>query len=87
MESLDVVKWVRRKINISNGASQVLDPKISQNFQQEMLRALEIAIQCTNVNPDKRPSMFEVLRMLQSVDTTTTAGLLSIESSISSCSL
>lgn len=79
MESLDVVKWVRRKINISNGASQVLDPKISQNFQPEMLRALDIAIQCTNVNPDKRPSMFEVLRMLQSVDTTTS--LLSIESS------
>lgn len=69
---LDVVKWVRRKINISNGASQVLDPKISPNSHKEMVRALEIALQCTNVNPEKRPeSMSEVLRMLQSIKSST----------------
>lgn len=70
-ESLDVVKWVRRKVNITDGALQVLDPEISTSHQQKMLKALEIALGCTSVVPEKRPSMFEVLRALQSLGSTT----------------
>ncbi|GKV34640.1 hypothetical protein SLEP1_g43001 [Rubroshorea leprosula] len=66
-DSLNIVKWVRRKINITNGALQVLDPKISNSFQQEMLVALEIAQRCTAVMPEKRPPMLEVVRALQSL--------------------
>ncbi|XP_044469056.1 probably inactive leucine-rich repeat receptor-like protein kinase At5g06940 [Mangifera indica] len=70
-ESLDVVKWVRRKINITNGAFQVLDPRIPNSSQQEMLGALEIALRCTSVMPEKRPSMFEVVKALQSLSSRT----------------
>ena len=71
-DSLDVVKWVRRKVNISNGAFQVLDPKIlNSSSQQEMLGALEIALRCTSVMPEKRPSMFEVVKSLQSLGSRT----------------
>lgn len=70
-ESLDIVKWVRRKVNITNGAYQVLDPKISDSAQQEMLGALDIALRCTSMMPEKRPSMFEVVRALQSLDSRT----------------
>lgn len=72
-ESTDIVKWVRRKINITNGAFQVLDPKISNSSsQQDMLGALEIALHCTTVMPEKRPSsMFEVVRALQSLSSRT----------------
>lgn len=70
-ESLDIVKWVRRKINITNGALQILDPKIPSSAQQAMLGALDIAIRCTTVMPEKRPSMFEVTRALQSLDSKT----------------
>lgn len=66
-DSLDVVKWVRRKINITNGAIQLLDPKISGSSQQQMLEVLEIALRCTAVTPDKRPSMADVVRELQSL--------------------
>lgn len=66
-EPIDVVKWVRRKINITDGALQVLDPKISNSSQQDMMGALEMALRCTSVMPDKRPNMFEVLRGLQSL--------------------
>jgi serine/threonine protein kinase len=66
-DSVDIVKWVRRKINITNGAVQVLDSKISNSSQQEMLAALDIAIRCTSVLPEKRPSMLEVIRALQSL--------------------
>ncbi|OMO70188.1 hypothetical protein COLO4_28714 [Corchorus olitorius] len=69
LDSLDIVKWVRRKVNITNGAVQVLDPKISTSSQKEMLGALEIAMRCTAVMPEKRPSMFEVVRTLQSLNT------------------
>ncbi|XVE96024.1 hypothetical protein REPUB_Repub02eG0185900 [Reevesia pubescens] len=71
LDSLDIVKWVRRKVNITNGALQVLDPKISSSFQTEMLGALEVALRCTAVMPEKRPSMFEVVRTLQSLNTRT----------------
>ncbi|XP_065857730.1 probably inactive leucine-rich repeat receptor-like protein kinase At5g06940 [Euphorbia lathyris] len=70
-ESLDIVKWVRRKININNGAVQVLDPKISKSFQQEMLGALDIAIRCTSVMPEKRPAMVEVVRGLLCLSSST----------------
>ncbi|PQQ10355.1 putative inactive leucine-rich repeat receptor-like protein kinase [Prunus yedoensis var. nudiflora] len=70
-ESLDIVKWVRRKVNITNGAVQVIDPKITNSSQQEVLGALEIALRCTSVMPEKRPPMSEVVRSLQSLDSRT----------------
>lgn len=66
-DSLDVVKWVRRKVNINNGSFQVLDPKISSSSNQEALGMLEIALQCTSVMPEKRPSMCEVVVALRSL--------------------
>lgn len=71
VESIDIVKWVRRKINIKNGLVQVLDPRISKNFEQEMLGALDIAIRCTSVLPEKRPSMVEVVRGLMCLTSST----------------
>lgn len=70
-ESLDIVKRVRRKVNIRNGAIQVLDLKISSSSQEDMLQALEIALRCTSVMPEKRPSMSEVVRLLQSLGSRT----------------
>ncbi|MQM20588.1 hypothetical protein Taro_053612 [Colocasia esculenta] len=67
-DSLDVVKWVRRKINTTNGGFQILDPKISNSSQQEMLAALDLALRCTSVMPEKRPTMLEVVRSLQSLE-------------------
>jgi serine/threonine protein kinase len=66
--SLDIVKWVRRKVNITNGVHQVLDTKISQTCHQEMVGALDIALRCTSVVPEKRPSMLDVIRGLQSLE-------------------
>lgn len=74
--NLDVVKWVRRKINITNGSLKVLDPKISSSSQnlEQILEALEIGLRCTSVMPEKRPSMAEVVRALQSLESTTFQG-------------
>ncbi|OIW01846.1 hypothetical protein TanjilG_07141, partial [Lupinus angustifolius] len=70
-DSLDIVKWVRRKVNITNGVQQVLDPRISHTFHHAMIEALDIALSCTSVLPEKRPSMVEVVRDLQSLESRT----------------
>lgn len=63
-ESVDVVKWVRRKINVTNGPFQVIDPKVSNSSHKEMLGALDLALHCTSIMPEKRPGMAEVVRTL-----------------------
>ncbi|KAL3841228.1 hypothetical protein ACJIZ3_025819 [Penstemon smallii] len=65
--SVDVVKWVRRKINITNGPLEVLDPKVSSPppSKEQMLGALQVALCCTSVSQQKRPSMSQVLHSLE----------------------
>lgn len=70
-DSLDIVKWVRRKVNITDGVSQVLDQKMASSSQKEMVVALDIALRCTSVMPEKRPSMSEVVKSLQSLGSRT----------------
>lgn len=61
----DIVSWMRRRINLIDGTSQILDPSISRTAQQGMQAALELAVRCTSVKPDQRPAMYEVVRLLQ----------------------
>lgn len=63
-ESVDVVKWVRRRINMTNGPFQVLDPKVSSSYQPDMLRTLDLALHCISIMPEKRPAMTEVVKNL-----------------------
>lgn len=79
--SLDIVKWVRRKINIANGSDHVLDPRISASSKQEMVGALELGIHCTSVMPEKRPSMTEVIKALQTLGSTSSSRRLQFTSS------
>ncbi|OIW11438.1 hypothetical protein TanjilG_26805 [Lupinus angustifolius] len=67
-DSIDIVKWVRRKVNLTNGVQQVLDPTISHTCHQAMVGALDIALSCTSVVPEKRPTLVEVVRGLQSFE-------------------
>ena len=62
---VDIVRWVRRRINMTDRASQILDPSISHTARQGMQAALELALRCTSVMPDQRPAMDEVVRLLQ----------------------
>ncbi|VAH33296.1 unnamed protein product [Triticum turgidum subsp. durum] len=63
----DIVSWVRRRINLIDGASQILDPSIPRTEQQGMKAALELAVRCTSVKPDQRPDMYAVVRSLQAL--------------------
>lgn len=51
-----------------NGLLQVLDPIIAMNISKEeetMVELFNLALSCTNPNPDDRPNMNEVLSSLE----------------------
>ncbi|KAG8082342.1 hypothetical protein GUJ93_ZPchr0014g47315 [Zizania palustris] len=64
-DSVDIIRWVRRRINVTGGTAQILDPGISRTAEQGMQATLELALRCTSVMPDQRPAMDEVVRSLQ----------------------
>ncbi|KAJ0266231.1 inactive leucine-rich repeat receptor-like protein kinase [Hirschfeldia incana] len=67
-EALDIVKQVRRKINLTDGAAQVLDQKIlSSSCQSDMLKTLDVALDCIAVAAEKRPSLFQVIKALEGI--------------------
>lgn len=73
-ESLDIVKQVRRKINLTAGAAQVLDQKIlSDSCQSDMLKTLDIALDCTAVAAEKRPSLVQVIKVLEGISSSVSA--------------
>ncbi|KAM7526675.1 hypothetical protein LguiA_016577 [Lonicera macranthoides] len=67
-ESIDIVEWVRRKINNKAvGVGEALDLDIAgecKHVQEEMLLVLRIALLCTAKLPKDRPSMRDIITML-----------------------
>ncbi|KAK2455219.1 MDIS1-interacting receptor like kinase [Trifolium repens] len=64
-ESIDIVGWIRRKID-KNSPEEALDPSVGncKHVQEEMLLVLRIALLCTAKLPKDRPSMRDVIMML-----------------------
>jgi len=67
-DMIDVVKWVRGKVNTKDGVWKVLDSKIRESSEQDMVAALKVALLCTSVLPQRRPSMREIVEMLELVN-------------------
>jgi serine/threonine protein kinase len=70
-EALGVVEWVRASVHLNKGrvSKSVLDPALLQSNDSaatsEMLSVQEIALLCTQRNPADRPSMRDVVSMLE----------------------
>ncbi|RDY07056.1 MDIS1-interacting receptor like kinase 1, partial [Mucuna pruriens] len=64
-ESIDIVGWIRRKID-NKSPEEALDPSVGncKHVQEEMLLVLRIALLCTAKHPKDRPSMRDVIMML-----------------------
>ncbi|PHT48484.1 Leucine-rich repeat receptor-like protein kinase TDR [Capsicum baccatum] len=63
-----IVDWVRSKMKSRNGINDVLDKNIGAScprVREEMMLMLRIALLCTSRNPADRPSMRDVVSMLQ----------------------
>ncbi|XP_059663692.1 MDIS1-interacting receptor like kinase 1-like [Cornus florida] len=66
-ESVEIVEWIRRKIQYNKALEEALDPSVGncRYVQEEMLLVLQIAMLCTAKLPKDRPSMRDVITMLQ----------------------
>lgn len=63
-----IVDWVRSKIKSKDGLKDVLDKNAGAScspVREEMMQMLRIALRCTSRNPADRPSMRDVVLMLQ----------------------
>ncbi|TYI52157.1 hypothetical protein E1A91_D12G227700v1 [Gossypium mustelinum] len=63
-----IVDWVRSKIKNKNGVIDILDKNAGAScasVREEMMQMLRIALLCTSRNPADRPSMRDVVLMLQ----------------------
>lgn len=67
-EGNSIVDWVRTKIKAKNGLIDVLDKNAGAScasVREEMMLVLRVALICTSRNPADRPSMRDVVSMLQ----------------------
>nr|XP_043614136.1 leucine-rich repeat receptor-like protein kinase TDR [Erigeron canadensis] len=67
-EGNSIVDWVRSRIKSKDGTNEVLDNNAGGScnlVKEEMLCILKIAMLCTSRNPADRPSMRDVVTMLQ----------------------
>ncbi|XP_015968109.1 MDIS1-interacting receptor like kinase 1-like [Arachis duranensis] len=67
-ESVDIVEWIRRKLRDNKNLEAALDPNVvgnSRHVLEEMLLVLRIALLCTAKLPRERPTMRDVIMMLE----------------------
>lgn len=63
-----IVEWVRSKMKSKEGMGEILDKNVGgecRGVREEMVQMLRIALLCTSPNPADRPSMRDVVLMLQ----------------------
>ncbi|CAM6110103.1 unnamed protein product [Calypogeia fissa] len=77
-DGVDIVQWVRLKIQTKEGVLEILDPKIggviSPGPLQEVMLVLRVALLCSSDQPVDRPTMRDVVQMLSDVRPTVRTG-------------
>ncbi|XAR50277.1 Non-specific serine/threonine protein kinase [Bertholletia excelsa] len=65
----DLADWARRAVN-NDWSTDILDLEIvsSKEHHSEMLRFTQIALDCIDMVPEKRPNMSEILRRIELLD-------------------
>ncbi|XP_057852490.1 receptor-like protein kinase HSL1 [Cryptomeria japonica] len=64
-EGANIVKWVSRMLEKENGLQEILDLRSFNFYRESILSVLGIALHCTNSLPANRPTMRNVVEMLQ----------------------
>ncbi|XP_027345958.1 receptor-like protein kinase HSL1 [Abrus precatorius] len=64
----DLVKWVSSALE-NEGMDHVIDPTLDSKYMEEISKVLNVALHCTSSLPISRPTMRNVVKMLQEVTT------------------
>ncbi|GKV21538.1 hypothetical protein SLEP1_g31510 [Rubroshorea leprosula] len=68
----DLSEWVRMKVVNDSWPAEILDEEIvcAREWHDEMLKLTELALECADSVPEKRPKMSEVLTRIQEIEQT-----------------
>ncbi|KAF8404325.1 hypothetical protein HHK36_009208 [Tetracentron sinense] len=67
-EGKDIVYWVLTHLNDREDVLKVLDCKVSDTVEDNMIKVLKVATLCTTKLPSLRPTMRDVVKMLVDAD-------------------
>lgn len=79
----DIVSWVCSKITDKDGILSIIDSRINQDCREEAVKILKIAILCTSRLPALRPTMRNVVQMLEDAEPCRLIGVLEFNISAS----
>lgn len=72
----DIVSWVCSKLPDKDGVLSIIDSRIKQECREEAVKVLKIAILCTSRLPALRPTMRNVVQMLEDAEPCRLIGVL-----------
>lgn len=81
LEENDLVKWVSTRLE-QEGMKCIVDPKLGSCQHEEMLKVLNIGLQCCSPLPKNRPSMRRVVKLLEEVRTDSHSKFFKIEGNL-----